>query len=142
MRLEVAAAGSPLRPADLIIDAMIGYGLKGHPGGSVADLIHWTRHQPTPVLSLDVPSGFDAATGTLHEPHVHAAATLTIAAPKRGLDTCGASGEIYVGDISVPSSAYPGWKATDPAPYAGEWVVRVLPPDLRAAAPAGHGVRA
>jgi NAD(P)H-hydrate epimerase len=54
------------------------------------------------VLSLDVPSGFDAATGRTRSPCVAAAATLTLAAPKVGLRGSPATGQLYVADIGVP----------------------------------------
>jgi NAD(P)H-hydrate epimerase len=37
------------------------------------------------VLSLDVPSGVDSATGAVFEPAVRASATMTLALPKTGL---------------------------------------------------------
>jgi len=48
-----------LPPADLIIDAIIGYSLSGAPRGAAADLIRWANEQDAPILSLDVPSGVD-----------------------------------------------------------------------------------
>jgi len=77
------------------------------------------------VLSLDVPSGFDAVGGVLRSPHVTATATLTLAAPKGGLDVCGAAGEIYVGDSSVPSPVYDRFGSSVSPPFGGDWVVRV-----------------
>lgn len=68
---------------DLVIDGLIGYGLSGPPRGATADLIRWANEQPAPVLSLDVPSGLDTATGTVFEPAIRAAATMTLALPKR-----------------------------------------------------------
>jgi NAD(P)H-hydrate epimerase len=88
-RMEVPFADG-LPPAgtarpDLVVDGVIGYSLKGPPGGTAAGLIRWANGQDTPVLALDVPSGFDAATGAALEPAVRAAATLTLALPKEGL---------------------------------------------------------
>jgi len=99
-----------LRP-DLVVDGVIGYSLKGSPGGTAAGLIRWANGQDAPVLALDVPSGFDAATGVPLEPTVRAAATLTLALPKEGLRATGAErhvGELYLADIGVPPSLYGG----------------------------------
>jgi len=45
---------------DLILDGLIGYGLKGAPRGTVADLIQWADDCGAQIVSLDVPSGVDA----------------------------------------------------------------------------------
>ena len=95
--------------ADLVVDGVIGYSLAGAPRGAAAELIRWINGQPAPVLSLDVPSGMDPGAGVIHDPAVVAAATLTLALPKNGLLSPLArkqTGELYLGDISVPPSLY------------------------------------
>jgi NAD(P)H-hydrate epimerase len=92
---------------DLVIDALLGYSLSGPPRGAARDLILWANRQPAPVLSLDLPSGVDATTGMAYDPHILAAATVTLALPKTGLlEARTASGEIYVADIGVPPELY------------------------------------
>ena len=120
----------PLPVADLIVDAMIGYSLRGAPEGTAARLIRGANVHGAPTLSLDVPSGIDATTGTVYEPSIRAAATLTLALPKKGLRAPAAIshvGELYLGDISVPPSLY-GRPALDLAVgpiFAEDDVVRV-----------------
>jgi NAD(P)H-hydrate epimerase len=95
--------------ADLILDAIIGYSLSGPPRGSAADLIQAANSADASVLSLDAPSGVDTTTGHVHEPAVQAAATLTLALPKAGLQTDEARpyvGDLYLADIGVPSGLY------------------------------------
>lgn len=111
---------------DLVIDAMVGYSLSGNPRGSVAAWIDHANEMAVPVLSLDVPTGFDAEAGIMREPHIQADATLTIAFPKQGLFSSGAAGKMYVADISVPLSVYRDLGATEPERlFAGAWVVEV-----------------
>lgn len=98
-------------PADLVLDGVIGYSLKGSPRGAAAQLIRWANEQPAPVLSLDVPSGLDATSGRIVEPSltIRAQATMTLALPKEGLRAAGAgthTGELYLADIGVPPSVY------------------------------------
>lgn len=96
---------------DLIIDGLIGYSLKGAPRGSAAELIRWANHQNTPRLSLDVPSGVDATSGTAFDPAINAAATMTLALPKKGLRAAEVRdlvGELYLADIGVPPELYAG----------------------------------
>ncbi|MCP4309331.1 MAG: NAD(P)H-hydrate epimerase, partial [bacterium] len=62
-----------------------------------------------PVLSLDTPSGLDTTSGTVFEPAMRAAATMTLALPKAGLLGDAAErvvGELYLADISVPPQLY------------------------------------
>jgi NAD(P)H-hydrate epimerase len=98
-----------LEATDLVLDGLIGYGLRGAPRGAVAALIRWANLQTSPVLSLDVPSGVDTTTGTVSDPAVDAAATMTLALPKAGLRTPGIErkvGDLYLADISVPPELY------------------------------------
>lgn len=94
---------------DLILDGLVGYSLRGAPEGRLAELIGWANASGAPILALDVPSGFDSAARRLAEPHIRATATLTLALPKRGLqspDARAAVGELYLADISVPPMLY------------------------------------
>jgi len=104
-----ASKAANVNDFDLVIDAMIGYGLQGHPRESAARWIEELNAANTPILSLDVPSGLDASRGIPLEPCVHADATLTLALPKTGLLTAEAKdfvGELYLADISVPHQLY------------------------------------
>jgi len=111
MDVGVAGVSDGASPADLVIDGLVGYSLRGTPRGAVADLIRMANAQVSPVLSLDVPSGLDATSGDVLDPAVRATATLTLALPKVGLRAPGAQdhvGELYLGDIGVPPSLYAG----------------------------------
>jgi NAD(P)H-hydrate epimerase len=104
-RMDLRVTAEP-DPVELVVDALIGYGLRGDPSGRVADLIDWTNAAGTAVLSLDVPSGLDATTGRPANHCVAATATLTLALPKVGLLSAQQVGELYLADISVPSVVY------------------------------------
>jgi NAD(P)H-hydrate epimerase len=104
-RMGVTMVGRPA-PADLVIDALIGYSLRGDPAGTAAELITWANDQAAPVLALDAPSGLDLTSGVAGTPAVWATATLTLALPKVGLLEAPSAGELYLGDISVPPLVY------------------------------------
>jgi len=90
----------------LMIDALIGYGLRGAPRGKTARWIQKANRNDVPILSLDIPSGLGADTGSPPGDCIRADATLTLALPKVGMREDGASaylGELYIGDISVPT---------------------------------------
>lgn len=108
-----------------IIDALIGYSLQGRPRAGVAEAITWINSQSAPVISLDVPSGFDAETGTSREPIVAAEATLTLAAPKVGLLDLPAAGTVYLADISVPPSVFTPIVGRPGPELEHEWIVRL-----------------
>lgn len=94
---------------DLIIDALIGYGLKGAPRGKTSQWIRSANQSGLPIISLDIPSGFNADTGEALGECIRANATLTLALPKIGMKLKSArqfTGEIYIADISVPVNLY------------------------------------
>jgi NAD(P)H-hydrate epimerase len=98
-----------LSEADIILDALIGYGLKGEPRPEVAVWIEKINVAGKPVLVLDAPSGLDTTTGTVGRLTVQADATMTLALPKVGLMDEAARpfvGELYLADISVPPALY------------------------------------
>jgi NAD(P)H-hydrate epimerase len=90
----------------LLVDAVIGYSLRGAPRGRAAEVIESMGANPAPTLSLDAPSGLDTATGATDGLHIRADATLTLALPKIGLRGVDAVGDLFVADISVPTSVY------------------------------------
>jgi len=119
---------APLRNADLILDALIGYGLRGAPRGVTADLIRAANVAGVQTIALDAPSGLDTATGEIFDPCIRAQATLTLALPKTGLLNPAAHvvvGDLYVADISVPSSVYAKMGIAVPNLFAEAEIIRV-----------------
>lgn len=95
--------------ADLIIDALVGYGLRGTPRGWTAAMIDRINALSAPVIALDVPSGLNATTGEPADPCIRAAATMTLALPKTGLLAPTSKpyvGDLYLADIGVPAALY------------------------------------
>jgi NAD(P)H-hydrate epimerase len=110
-------------PADLVLDGVVGYSLSGAPRGAARMLILWASQQPSPVLSLDSPSGIDMTTGTVFDPAVRATATMTLALPKEGLRAPGVRahvGELYLADISVPRELYKKFLGIEVGPIFAE----------------------
>ena len=111
MRIATFVVGeSPvLPPADLMVDALVGYGLRGQSTGLVAALIDAANNHGAPILALDVPSGVSTTTGAASGSAIRAKATLTLAMPKAGLCAESAKpyiGELYLADIGVPPGLY------------------------------------
>jgi NAD(P)H-hydrate epimerase len=111
LKVPVRAVEEPLASegADVLIDGMVGYGLRGRPKSEVADAIRWANAERMPVLALDLPTGMDATTGAMSSPALKAVATLALGLPKTGLLAAGAEefrGELYLGDVGVPEILY------------------------------------
>lgn len=95
--------------ADLIIDALIGYGLVGPPSGISAACVELCNAAKRPVLAIDVPTGINATTGEASTPAVRADTTLALDLPKKGLFERSArdyTGELYLADIGIPESVH------------------------------------
>ena len=107
--LAWAEEGWELPPADLIIDAVVGYGLRGDPRGSTRDLIQLANSSMAPILSLDTPSGVDHSAHAVHVPHVQATTTLALGFARTSLlqpAAAAAHGDLYLGDMGAPAALY------------------------------------
>jgi NAD(P)H-hydrate epimerase len=130
--LAWAEEGWELPPADLVIDAIIGYGLAGEPQGAAASLIRLANSSLATVLSLDAPSGLDTSSGHLYTPCVNATATMTLAMPKAGLlapEARPAVGRLYLADIGVPPQLYTHLDLDVPPLFAAGMVLEVTVTD-------------
>jgi NAD(P)H-hydrate epimerase len=116
---------SGIEGADVIVDAVIGYSLRGAPRGSALAVIDAANHSNKPVVSLDVPSGVDSTTGDTPGAAVRADATLTLAAPKVGLRSNMLLGRLFVGDISVPPAAFESLGLRPPPAFNESWLVEI-----------------
>ncbi|MBN2000724.1 NAD(P)H-hydrate dehydratase [candidate division KSB1 bacterium] len=95
----------PSIKADLIVDALLGTGVKGAVSGIFAEAVEIINTCCCPVLAVDIPTGVQADTGAVCVPAIKADKTVTMALKKRGLllppgrHLCG---EITVIDIGTP----------------------------------------
>ena len=95
--------------AHLIIDALIGYGLRSDPEYPVSQLIDHVNSSRSIVLSLDVPTGIDSTKGNIYNRCIRADHTMTLALPKEGLLKENARshiGSLYLADIGIPGALY------------------------------------
>lgn len=87
------------RDAALIVDAVLGIGLKGPVREETAAALAVLAAAERPVLAVDVPSGVDADTGALLGPVARAQKTITFTGLKPGLLLY--PGAAYAGEIEV-----------------------------------------
>jgi NAD(P)H-hydrate epimerase len=83
---------------DLVVDAMLGVGIKGAPSANYARIIKLINESGRTTVSIDVPSGWPS------DLQVRPDATVTLHAPKIGMDRRN-SGRIIVEDIGIPQDA-------------------------------------
>lgn len=88
-----------LRHSSLIVDAILGTGVSTPLTGVYASVIELINKLNKPVVSVDVPSGLDAATGRALGAAVKATVTATMALPKLGLWLY--PGRDYAGRVEV-----------------------------------------
>lgn len=102
------ARSDELAECEVVVDAVIGYSLRGAPVGQSARLIERVNLAPI-VVSLDTPSGVNVNSGETPGVAVVADATMTLALPKVGLRSASQVGDLYLADISVPRSVAARW---------------------------------
>lgn len=100
-RIRLWDANTELPEAELHIDALYGIGLNRAPAGDAERLIRALCASETPVLSLDVPSGLNADTGTCPGAAIRADLTVTFIANKRGLHTGRAADHVGVLELAT-----------------------------------------
>ncbi|STX29855.1 carbohydrate kinase [Legionella beliardensis] len=83
--------------ADLIVDALLGIGLKGTVKEPILSAINQINESGLPVLAIDLPSGLNADTGAVMGNCVRATATITFISYKLGMMTL--DGPDYCGKI-------------------------------------------
>ncbi len=103
--IPAAEAVQTIRNSALVVDALLGYSLRGAPQGRIKELIEISNREAARVLSLDTPSGVHATTGaapgvSIKDPE----RTLTLALPKICLKEY--SGELYLADLGIPPEVY------------------------------------
>jgi NAD(P)H-hydrate epimerase len=112
--LPDAAAWLAARPAlweaDLVVDALLGTGLRAQPSGLAAQIIADLSEAAAarmPVVAVDIPSGLSSDTGDVAWETVRATLTVTFAAPKHAHvlpPACERVGELQVADIGIPAA--------------------------------------
>lgn len=117
----------------LLVDAILGTGLRGTVRSPIATVINAINNLPIPILSVDLPSGLDADTGHPLGTCVQADRTVTIGLPKRGLlmhPGAERTGKLEVVDIGFPEQVVDAqdikvnWTS---AAQASQWMPPRLP---------------
>ncbi len=117
-----------LEETELVLDALVGYSLRGDPREPVASFIRAANAAAAQRLALDIPSGLEGDSGQPLAPCLEADVTLTLAWPKAGLLAETARpyvGQLYLTDIGVPAAAYRAIRVDPGQIFASGPIVRV-----------------
>lgn len=94
--------------ANLVVDGLLGTGLKGDVKGVMASIIELVNSCCVPVVAVDIPSGVNGETGKVSNACIKARTTVTFGFPKVGQlihPGCEYVGELKVVDIGIPKAA-------------------------------------
>lgn len=111
--LDVAAFDGALPPSAVIVDALVGGGLRGPLRGVPLQVLHASRAHPVPVVAVDVPSGLHPDDGVVGE-LVAADVTVALGAPRPGVFAPGLApfvGDLYVAARDALARVVPGASA-------------------------------
>ena len=102
-------SGHDLAGFDVLVDGMLGTGLRGEVSEHWRAAIEAVNRSGKPVLALDVPSGLDVDSGAARGTAVRAAMTVTFIGMKRGLlmeEGRDYAGDVVFDDLAVPEGIY------------------------------------
>ncbi len=108
-----------LREWDIIVDGLLGTGIRGAARGLEANLITAINESGATVIAIDIPSGVNGNSGLCEGAAVFADMTVTMCAPKRGLllppgrDYCGIVETAYIGYDPEDLEAEDFWLQTE-----------------------------
>ncbi|MDQ6665530.1 MAG: NAD(P)H-hydrate dehydratase [Acidobacteriota bacterium] len=105
------AVEAPMHAASIVIDALLGTGIKGPAVGAILDSIRTINagFLIAKVVAVDIPSGLPSDSAAIVGEHVRASYTVTFTAPKVSQalpPTCDFMGELIVGPIGSPPELY------------------------------------
>ena len=102
---ELKSLGINIKERGLVVDALLGTGIKGDVKVLYMEIINMINESGLPVVSVDIPSGVDADSGQVLGTAVRAKKTVTFGLAKIGLVVhpgCEHAGDLEVADISIP----------------------------------------
>jgi len=96
-----------LKDAHVVVDGLLGTGLKGEVKGVMAEVIAFVNDSCAPVVAVDIPSGVNGETGKVSAACIKAKTTVTFGLPKIGQlihPGCEYVGNLEIVDIGIPKA--------------------------------------
>ena len=120
-----ASQRTEIRQADVIVDAILGTGLRSDIAGVYQEAVDLINSSGRPVLAVDIPSGIHGTTGRVLGDAVRADITVTFTFAKLGhvlYPGAEHTGRLIVADIGIPAqlmNAAPGYEFLNPQGMRG-----------------------
>jgi NAD(P)H-hydrate epimerase len=100
---------SEVSECDIVVDAILGTGLRGRLTGLIETVVADLNELGVPIVAIDLPTGLSADTAELAGEAIDATMTVTLAAPKIPLvfppaDTH--AGDLVIADIGIPTPLF------------------------------------
>jgi hydroxyethylthiazole kinase-like uncharacterized protein yjeF len=108
---DVAIVGLGIEKAGVVVDALLGTGVRGQlrePVRTAVEVIRKAREAGVPILAVDTPTAVDLTSGDPSDPVVRADLTVTFHRPKTGLRSRtgrALAGRVLVAPIGIPAEA-------------------------------------
>lgn len=108
---DVAILGQGIEKASVVVDALLGTGVRGvlrDPIRAAVDMVRHARAVGIPIVAVDTPTAVDLSSGEPSDPVVRADLTVTFHRPKTGLLTrrgAAHAGRVLVAPIGIPPEA-------------------------------------
>ena len=111
--------------SDLIIDGLLGFGLKGEVKEPFKQIITQLNTFNSPILSIDTPSGLNTSTGYM-KTCIQADTTVSLGCPKKGFlqkNTHEKIGRLLIADIGITHTLYKRLRIKHyPKFYSGKFI--------------------
>jgi len=102
---EFSTAKKIIEKADIVVDSLLGTGLKGKVDGIIKDFIVLVNENSKYTIAVDIPSGINSENGHIQGEAIKADLTVTFALIKQGLIlNSDYTGKLIVTDIGIPKS--------------------------------------
>jgi len=109
INIEYDGIDALLSEAAIVVDAVFGLGFKGQLPPAIAELFDAVNTSDAEVISIDIPSGIDADSGTAARHSIRADITLAVVGKKPAhifKSSVGYCGSVEFLDIGIPAEAY------------------------------------
>ena len=96
---------------DVIVDGILGTGLRNAPSGLMLDCIRKLNESRKPILALDVPTGLNSDTGTVESEAIRATSTISFICINPGILTANGPdrcGRLFFSGLNLPESLFSG----------------------------------
>lgn len=123
---QQAVSGLPINDAVLIVDALLGTGLRREVAGNFLSAVQRVNAAGVPVVAVDIPSGVDGATGLVCGEAVQASCTVTFQHKKIGHMLM--PGRIKAGEVRVAPIGLPALRLYEAEQWEKADVQALLPP--------------